>query len=67
MENKGREGWNSIITKRLKKFINVDEEFNEEEKIDKWMLLYTFFNNKEFDFENIKLCDDTACYLRDYI
>jgi NADH:ubiquinone oxidoreductase subunit E len=31
------------------------------------MLLYTFFNNQEFDFENIKLCDDTACYLRDYI
>jgi hypothetical protein len=32
MENKGGKGRNSIITKRLKKFINVDEEFNEEDK-----------------------------------
>lgn len=37
------------------------------ERLDKWMLLYTFFNNQKFDFDNIKLCDDTACLLRDYV
>jgi len=34
---------------------------------DKWMLLYTFLNNQEFDFDNIALCDEVACELRDYI
>ncbi len=34
---------------------------------EKWMLLYTFFNNQEFDFDKIKLRDNTAVELKNYI
>jgi hypothetical protein len=37
------------------------------ERLNKWMLLYTFFNNQKFDFGNIKLFDESACALKDYI
>lgn len=34
---------------------------------EKWILLYIFLNNQEFDFDKIKLLDDKAVELKDYI
>jgi len=34
---------------------------------ENWLLLYTCLNNQEFDFSEIKLCEDIALTLRDYV
>ena len=37
------------------------------ETLEKWMLVYTFFNNQRFDFDKIALVDNMACELRNYV
>ena len=36
-------------------------------KPNKWVLLYTYLNNQKIDFEQIKLCDEVAFKLRDFV
>jgi hypothetical protein len=34
---------------------------------EKWMMLYTYLNNQKLNFSEVRVCDDTAEMLRDYI